>query len=157
MHTDDENYQSLSAWAHQQDLEQQEQEQEQAMNISEMKHSKYLKKEDVGQGVLVTVKALTQANVAMENEEQDMKWLLHFHELDKPLVLNSTNIQLCAVAFNSQETDTWMGKELVLYTDPNVSYAGKLIGGIRVRAPRTKTTPVVEKISAPDFDDDIPF
>ena len=158
MHTDDENHQSLSAWAHQQDLEQQEQEQEQAMNIDDMKQSKYLKKEDVGKGVLVTVKGLTQANVAMDNDIPDIKWLMTFHELEKPLVLNSTNIQLCAAAFNSKETDTWMGKQVVLYTDPNVSYAGKLIGGIRTRAPKTNTPPpVMERISAPDFDDDIPF
>jgi hypothetical protein len=46
----------------------------------------------------------------------------------------------------------------VLYTDPNVSYAGKIIGGIRVRAPK-KTAAVAPK-PAPVVDindDEIPF
>jgi hypothetical protein len=50
----------------------------------------------------------------------------------------------------------------VLYTDPNVSYAGKIIGGIRVRAPKVKAAapppppPPVDH-GAELTDDDIPF
>ena len=40
------------------------------------------------------------------------------------------NIQLCARACNSDDTDEWTdGRKSVLYADPNVSYAGKLVGG----------------------------
>jgi hypothetical protein len=61
------------------------------MNLSDLKTSKFLKKEDVGAGVLVTIFSLTRENVAMEGAEQDMKCAVHFEELDKLLVLNSTN------------------------------------------------------------------
>lgn len=127
--------------------------------ISEMRESKFLKKEDVGRGTLATIASCQQFNVAMEGAAQEHKWCLTFHELDKPLVLNSTNIQLCAQICGSEDTDHWTGKKIVLYTDPNVSYAGKLVGGIRVRAPKPSAV-VPPPVSPPPMDiteDDIPF
>lgn len=120
--------------------------------ISEMRESKFLKKEDVGKGVLATIAGCDQMNVAMEGAGQELKWCLHFRELEKPLVLNSTNIQLCAQICGSEDTDDWKGKPIVLYTDPNVSYGGKLVGGIRVRAPKPGSVP-----NAPVAVEDIPF
>src|SRR3990167_8852041 len=106
--------------------------------VHDMIESKFLKKEDVGDGVLATISNVDQQNVAMQGAGPEMKWCLHFEEVDKPLVLNSTNIQLCKSILASDDTDDWLGKKVVLYTDPNVSYGGKLIGGIRIRAPRGK-------------------
>ena len=125
--------------------------------ISEMRESKFLKKEDVGRGVLATIAGCQQHNVAMEGAAPEQKWCLTFHELDKPLVLNSTNIQLCAQICQSEDTDHWIGKRIVLYTDPNVSYGGKLVGGIRVRAPKPSTAAPVVPEPPPITDDDIPF
>ena len=122
--------------------------------IGEMRESKFLKKEDVGKGSLGTIASCVQMNVAMDGAPQDMKWCLTFREIEKPLVLNSTNIQLCAQICGSEDTDDWIGKRIVLYTDPNVSYQGKLIGGIRCRAP--KPTAAVAPV-APVEAEDIPF
>jgi len=125
--------------------------------VNDMIPSKFLKKEDVGNGKLVTVKAIEQENVAMDNQPADMKYTLVFNELKKPLVLNSTNIQLAASIFASQDTDDWMGKPLVLYVDPNVSFGGQVVGGIRVRAPKPGAQ-MPETVTTEDhFDDDIPF
>lgn len=133
--------------------------------IGEMIESKFLKKEDVGgeRGVLVTIASVQQANVAMPGADPEMKWALSFAELDKPMVLNSTNIHMCAKACGSDNTDDWMGKKVVLYEDPNVSFGGKLVGGIRLRAPKTQAAPVVpERKVQPkghfdDMKDDVPF
>jgi hypothetical protein len=82
-----------------------------------MIESKFLKKEDVGgqRGVLVTISGVQQANVAMPGADPEMKWTLTFHEMDKPMVLNSTNIHMCAKACESDNTDDWTGKKVVLY------------------------------------------
>jgi hypothetical protein len=125
--------------------------------ISEMRESKFLKKEDVGRGVLGTISGCDQMNVAMEGAGQELKWCLHFRELEKPLVLNSTNIQLCAQICGSEDTDDWKGKSIVLYVDPNVSYGGKLIGGIRIRAPKPGAVTAPPPPSQPVYADDIPF
>ncbi len=49
---------------------------------------------------------------------------------------DETNGQLIAKITKSEETDAWSGHKIVLYDDPSVSFGGKLVGGIRVRAPR---------------------
>jgi len=130
---------------------------------SEMRESKFLKKEDVGKGALMTVEGCKQFNVAKEGADPEYKWCLSFAESEKPLVLNSTNIQLCEVIFGSDDTDGWIGKRIVLYTDPNVSFQGKLVGGIRVRAPKPSvaaakpTPPPQAPVESELTDDDIPF
>ena len=128
---------------------------------SEMRESKFLRKEDVGRGVLATITGCIKKNTAMEGAPLEHKWCLTFHELDKPLVLNSTNTQLCEQICGSDDTDQWIGKRIVLFTDPNVSYAGKLVGGIRVRKPKSTAPPPPPAPPEPDFDpiteDDIPF
>lgn len=128
---------------------------------SEMRESKFLKQTDVGAGSLMTVSACAPHNVAKEGAEPETKWCLEFEETDKPLVLNSTNIQLCERIFGSDDTDVWVGKKIVLYVDPNVSYGGKITGGIRVRAPKVKAAakPVAPPPPATeDLDDsEIPF
>lgn len=125
---------------------------------SEMRESKFLRKEDVGRGVLATIAGCIKKNTAMEGAEPEHKWCLTFQELDKPLVLNATNTQLCEQICGSDDTDDWIGKRIVLYTDPNVSYAGKLVGGIRVRAPKPTAPPAKPVPVMPDIDaDDIPF
>lgn len=129
--------------------------------ISEMKESKFLKQTDVGKAVLWTVHGVEKVNVAKEGAEPEHKWAMSFQESDKPLVLNWTNIQLCERIFASDDTDQWAGKKVVLYVDPNVSYGGKVVGGIRVRAPKPGAAaakpapppPVVEELD----DDSIPF
>jgi len=107
------------------------------MKIGQLKQSKYLKKEDVGQGVVLTITRMEQQDVSMESEAEDKKPVLFFQESvmneHKGLVMNWTNLQLWAIATGTEETDEWICKKIELYTDPNVSYQGKLIGGIRIR------------------------
>lgn len=105
-------------------------------HISELKESKYLSKEDCGPGILVTIKGCYQANVAMESQPQELKWILSFVEPYKPMVLNPTNAQLIAQALSLEHTDQWVGKRIVLFNDKTVAFQGKLTGGIRARAPR---------------------
>lgn len=106
------------------------------MNISEMKVSKYLKREDVGKGALCTIDGdVYQENMAKEGEPQDLKWCLRFAELDKGMVLNVVNQQSLAEILGD-ETSKWAGNKVVLFDDPNVMYSGKRVGGIRIRAHR---------------------
>lgn len=145
--------------------------QEPEMKISQMMTSKYLKKDDCDSPpLLLTVNRIKEENVAREDQAEDLKWVMFFDETEKGLVLNTTNLQLAAIAFGSQDTDDWLGKQIVCYHDPNVSFAGKLVGGIRVRAPKravpakSAATHAAKPINVDprpepfeDMDDDIPF
>ena len=105
-------------------------------NISVLKKSSFLKKEDCNPPVLLTIKECVEENVAKEGAPQDLKWCLYFQECEKPMVLNSTNGQIIAGFTGKDNTEDWVGQKVVLFHDPNVSFGGKLIGGIRCRAPR---------------------
>lgn len=143
------------------------------MHINQLKESNFLKKEDCGNGILVTIKTVSQENVAKSGAPEELKWCVHFGELEKPMVLNNTNAQLIAQIAKSEETDHWTGVKVVLFHDPSVSYGGKIIGGIRVRAPRGKAAqqqnapappkpaplpvPTEDPINDPDDDQSVPF
>ena len=118
------------------------------MKISELSESKYLKKDDVEPPIKVKITGISKENLARDNEPPEMKHVLSFMDT-KPLVLNMTNGQLIAMALGSEETDDWIGKEIVLYNDPSVSFAGKLTGGVRARG--------VKGAKQEDPNDDIPF
>ena len=108
------------------------------MNLSDIKKSRFLKKEDVTPAVLVTIREITKENVAIEGAEEDFKVCIHFNELDKPMVLNQTNGNMIAAITGQNENieHTWIGATIVLYNDPSIMFAGKPTGGIRVRAPK---------------------
>lgn len=111
------------------------------MHISGLKQSNFLTRADVGRGMLVTIKECHQENVAKQGAPEELRWCLTFDEAEKPLVLNSTNGQIIASITGQDDTDNWTGHKIVLYDDPNVSFGGKLVGGIRVRAPRNQPKP----------------
>jgi len=111
-------------------------------SYKEYLESKFLKKEDVmgqqGHGVLVTVNAIQEQDVAMTGESEQIKLIAFFNEMDKGLVLNSTNMQMLADITHSEEIEDWVGCQVVLYADATIMFRGKRVGGIRLRAPRLR-------------------
>jgi biopolymer transport protein ExbD len=89
---------------------------------SEMVQSKYLKTADVPDPVIVTVVKVGRVNMAKEDAAPEYKWAIRFKEFDKPMVLNSTNIKIAEKVFGSDDTDQWADKEIILYTDENVTF-----------------------------------
>lgn len=115
------------------------------MKITDMMPSKYLKSSDVEPPKIVTIAGLKQENLAKENEQKKMRWVMEFDELDKPLVLNNTNLKRCAKALGSEDTDDWIGKKIKLYYDEDVEFGGQQVGGIRVTAAKTVRRVVEEE------------
>jgi len=113
-------------------------------SYKEYLESKFLKKEDVmgqqGHGVLVTVTAIQEQDVAMTGESEQIKLCAYFNELGKGLVLNSTNMQALAELTGSEEIEDWIGHQVVLYADQTIMFRGKRVGGIRLRAPRIRAS-----------------
>ena len=101
--------------------------------IAEMIPSNYLKQSDFPEDYIVTVREVTRKNIAMDGKPADYKWLAHFNEFEKPMVLNNTNIQLIAKACGSEDSDDWTGKQIIVFVDENVSFGGEIVGGLRIR------------------------
>ena len=112
---------------------------------SEMIPSNYLKQCDFPQDTIATVEKVERKNIAMEGKPAEYKWVMFFVEFERPLVLNSTNIHAMEKACGSDDTDDWIGKEVVVYVDDNVSFGGELVGGLRIKKYKPPTTPVTPK------------
>lgn len=136
-------------------------EEELMANINQMTESKYLKGGDVPNELVVTIQKVGKINIAKEGDDPDHKWALRFEELKKPMLLNATNIKRAAKATGSPETDDWVGKKITLYFDPDVEFAGNVVGGLRIKgsapAPEIRRVPGRPGDALSDLDDSIPF
>jgi hypothetical protein len=107
------------------------------MNIGDFRDSRYLTKEDVGNGTLLTIARVSKENVALKDDDEEIKPVVFFQEVKKGFVCNKTNaekiIEITGEADEVQET--WIGKKIVLWSDPNVSFGSRKTGGIRVKQP----------------------
>ena len=129
------------------------------MKISQMTESKYLKQGDASEDTIVTIKKVGQANIAKEGEPQELKWMIRFNEFDKPMVLNRTNIAILGQCLGD-DTDDWLGKQVILYNDESIQFQGKITGGLRfkrLKGQKAKPAPVMEDEDAKLEDSDIPF
>lgn len=107
-------------------------------SFEQMVESRFLRKEDVTPDKLFTIANFEMINVAPEDKPEEMKWCVHFKETAKPMVLGPTNLQLMKGALGISKPADAIGRQIVVFNDPSVSYAGKLTGGIRLRAARVR-------------------
>jgi hypothetical protein len=107
--------------------------------IHELKTTKFLTKELVGKGMLLTIKGWHEDQVGNPPEQ---KYCLDFEETDKPLVLNNTKLDVIAQICGTDELADWKGFRIVCFLDATIENRGKVVGGIGVRAPRLAPPPV---------------
>jgi len=123
------------------------------MQISKYRNSKWLKKEDVAQldeeQRIVTVEVVVEEQVG-----DDIKPVVYFKGIDKGWAINMTGLEALAEMAESQDTEDFIGVRVEIYVDPDVRYAGKRVGGIKIRVVPLRKSP---KEPGDDFDDSIPF
>jgi len=105
--------------------------------IASIRNTRFLKQDDVDPALVVTIKCIKDENVGMDDTDKNIKAIVYFEELEPGLVLNWTNAQVIANICGSEDMDEWHGHRIEIYDDPTVMYAGKLVGGIRIRPART--------------------
>ncbi len=123
------------------------------MKLSDAFPSLYLKGDDVkGRELTATIAAVKMEEIkAGDQTEGDTKPVLHFREADiKAMVLNVTNADAISEGYGD-ETDAWVGKTIVIYHDPSIKFAGKKVGGVRVRLPSGATQPAAAVSTWPEL------
>lgn len=125
--------------------------------VKDMIQSKFLRKEDFDEDQVLTIKDCKLEQVGKDDAPEE-RWVLYFRERDKGMVLNITTIRVLEATYGG-DTDQWVGNKVMVYVDPNVSFGGKVVGGLRLRTP--KKIAVKAPVKDADFDDDfgdkIPF
>ena len=126
------------------------------MKTSDMIQSPFLKKEDFEKPTVLTIKRVSLETVAKGEE----KWALFFNEKAKGLILNKTKIKQLEAGYGD-DTDDWIGKRVRLSFDPDVTYGGQVIGGIKLEISKAAPAKPAPKPAAPvaedEGDSEIPF
>ncbi len=115
-------------------------------HISSMIPSKFITKSDLEKPILLTIKRIYESNF----NDGSTKWTLDFVEFSKPFALNKTNLRLLPEICGSENSEDWVGKQIVIYFDKTIMYKGKLEGGVRIRA-RNNPATGYEKINIDDI------
>jgi hypothetical protein len=107
------------------------------MNVDDMNDSRFLTAAECGEnGIRYVIEYITKQNVAPLGEKPKEKWCAYSSNGQKPFVLNKTNRLKIAEILGTKETDDWTGGEIEPYRAHDIPFQGKLVDGIRVRAPR---------------------
>ena len=123
--------------------------------------SKYLKKEDCGEGgLIVTIKGFSHETLKGDHGDEQ-KVALHFEEDVKPLILNRTNSQLLKTVTGNNIAKEAKGKQIVVYNDPTISFGDRIVGGVRIKSANTAAPVAAAPVREPGTDDEpndpIPF
>ncbi len=92
----------------------------------------FISKEDAAMPVVATIAQVRQEEL-IDASGATYKPVIYFYE-GKPLILNRVNWMAIEEAYGD-ESDDWVGKPIELYCDPDVTFDGNRVGGIRVRIP----------------------
>lgn len=96
--------------------------------------SRFLKQGDLdGRDMVLTIADVTREDVKDNNGDPKKKFILHFRETEKGLILNKTNMGILYKLYNSDDSDDWIGKRMTLYYKDDVEMGGEIVGGIRIR------------------------
>lgn len=69
------------------------------------------------QDKILTIKSVTYDDFAGSDGKKSKKRICHFKEIDKPLVLNSTNSATISSIYHTPYMEDWVGKKIQLYKD----------------------------------------
>lgn len=123
--------------------------------------TKFIQKSDVENsphgGLLVTIKEIAEENVAPEYKAEEIKYVIYFEEAYKPWTPGIETLEVIKQIAGTGDVDDWPGTKLVLFVDPNVKFGGKMVGGIRCRAPKSQPEPEQVDTLSKVNDSDIPF
>jgi hypothetical protein len=126
--------------------------------VKEMIQSKFLRKEDFDEDQICTIRNVKLEDVGRD-DNPEQRWVLYFREHAKGMVLNVTTIRVLEQSYGG-DTDQWIGNKATVYVDPNVSFGGKVVGGLRLRVQKVKASPKpseAPKADPNDMSDDVPF
>jgi hypothetical protein len=83
---------------------------------------------------VLTIKSCDFENVAPDDKPAENKWVLKFEESMSGVVLNSSRLEQLVELFGTNESERWHGQKVTLYCDPKVSFGGKKVGGVAIKA-----------------------
>lgn len=115
------------------------------MNIKQAFPSRFLREADLG-GIdrTVTIRKVEMVDV----DDGELKPAAYFDGIEKALVLNVTNAGTISMLMGSEETNEWIGKQIILFPT-TTEFKGKTTPCIRVRAAQ-QAAPASQPAAVPE-------
>jgi hypothetical protein len=110
--------------------------------------SPYLKKEDFPRPEILTISDVREEEVTAPGEKPKTKIVLYFNEAEKGLVLNQANGDALFDLTGQDDPEKWIGTRVEMYCDSSVTYAGKRVGGLRLREPAPSAAGAATEVPA---------
>ena len=98
-------------------------------------NAKYLKKEDIPSPVSTSILWIKEEEVTAPGKGTETRLVLYLDGLKKGLVLNMANAEALEEMTGTDDYEKWSDIPVQLYTDPDVTFGKKKVGGIRIRKP----------------------
>ena len=95
----------------------------------------YLQKSDIDEPKTWVIRDVEERSVPIPGGQRKDKLVVFFEGVDKGLICNQTNGGVLAELSGFEDPSEWIGTEVTVYVDPNITYGGRKIGGIRLRKP----------------------
>ena len=103
------------------------------MRVELMFPSKYLRAADfMGKSVTKTISKVDSEKLRLADNSKVSKYIVHFEDTEKMLVLNKTNAYAIADALNEKDALKWIGRQITLYPTTCEAF-GKTVDCIRVQ------------------------
>jgi len=129
-------------------------------DLKAMYGGRMLSTDDIGDRKIRTkIQKVRKEELRKDDGTKRWRLVLSLASLDKPLAVNAT-IKDVLVAALGRVPANWVGASVGIFVDPNVMYAGKRVGGIRLRVlepvqakpkPVPKPAPVPKKPVAAEW------
>lgn len=85
-----------------------------------------------GQEIILTITKIENNEVVGEGGEKSEGTLMYFKEVDKPMILNSTNAKAITSIYDSPYIEDWIGKKIQLFS-MKIRAFGENLEALRVR------------------------
>lgn len=122
------------------------------LDMEQFDQSRHLKAKDLkGREIAVAISEVTSDEFDSRDGGKERLGVVFFKGGVKGLVLNKTNVRYLIDQFG-QDSDDWLGKEVVLYSVSTQKPDGSPVQGVRVRVEQP-----VAALDAALEDEDIPF
>ena len=115
------------------------------MKATEFLSSTFIKKIDLDESIQLTITKMEPVEYEDKTTGKVERKLQATFSNDKALNLNATNLKRLIKAYGD-DVSSWVGKDVSVYWDDEVEYAGQACGGIRLRAVRTAKQDIDEAL-----------
>ncbi len=103
-------------------------------DIKQTQHRRFLRKGDLDAELVVTITGVEKEDISRDGEPRKERFVAYFEETEQVLILKWNLAKSIEAITESSDMDSWVGQLIGVYHDPDATYNGLKVGGIRVKA-----------------------